>query len=174
MRKLASLALTAALVPALGLGISTLAFAQANPDEPDMSQDAAQQDKGAGEQQFGRDQQGDGSQKMAQQAESTGKQHLSRKPEGAVYAGEIIGQNVKSRGTDGDTDVGEVTDLVIGEDGRILGVVISTGGIMGLGEKSVALPWDHVDRAMEDDKLTLSTDMDQDALENTPTYEHKE
>lgn len=37
--------------------------------------------------------------------------------------------------------VGEIEDLLLGVDGRIVAVVIGVGGFLGMGEKAVAVPW---------------------------------
>ena len=145
MKNLTSLALAAALTPALALGISTVALADRDSDD---------------------------AQRQAQGGEGVGEQHLSIKPQGAVYADEIIGQSVTSRSTG--NDFGEVSDLVIGQDGRIVGVIVSTGGFLGMGQRDVALPWDQIHHTMEDDELVFSIDMDEDQLRNLPEYERNE
>ncbi len=101
--------------------------------------------------------------------ERGGEQYFSAKPEGSFYADEVIGQTVKHRQSD--EDVGEITDLVIGDDGRIVGVVITTGTFLGLGGQEVGLGWDQIERSMEDDESVFFVDMDEEALRNAP--EHK-
>ena len=38
--------------------------------------------------------------------------------------------------------IGDINDLVVAEDGSIEAVVIGVGGFLGMGEKSVAVPFD--------------------------------
>jgi hypothetical protein len=223
MKKFTSLALAAALTPALTLGISTVALADTDHDgaqggegageqsldeqsvgsqsrgadrdsdgtrrqaqgagrDRDDAQEQAQGGEGAGEQSLdeqslgsqsqGADRDSDGAQRQAQGRADAGEQHLSSKPQGAVYADEIIGQSVQTRSTD--KNFGKVTDLVIGQDGRIVGVIVSTGGFLGLGERNVALPWDRIHHSMEDDEMAFSIDMDEDQLKDVPKYERNE
>ena len=199
MSKLTSLALAAALTPALALGISTVTFASQERDasegtsqDRETSQGMSGQQEGTGQdretsQGMSRQQEGTGqdretsrgvgqdrdtSQGLSQRQGAAGQQQLTSKPSGAFYADDIIGQNVKSRGTD--EDIGEVTDLIIGQDGQVVGVIVSVGGFLGLGQKDVALPWDRLQHTMDDDESTFSVDMDQDQLENAPEYERDE
>ena len=142
MKKLTALIFSAALAPALAL--STAALAEDRDD-----------DMLGGEQRGGQ--------------ERAGEQHLSGKPAGAFYADDIIGNNVKHRGSD--EDVGTVQDLIIGDDGRVVGVVIKSGGFLGLGGQNVGLGWDHIQHTQEDDESVLYTDMDKETLQNAPEYE---
>ena len=41
--------------------------------------------------------------------------------------------------------IGDVSDIVIGADGRAVALVIGVGGFLGLGEKTVAVPLDRLD-----------------------------
>ena len=141
MKKLTALILSAAMVPAFALG--TAAFAE---DGDGMHDDMERTSQ-----------------------EHGGEQHMSAKPAGALYADDIIGTTLKHRGSD--EEVGKIRDLIVGEDGRILGVVVTTGGFMGLGGEDVGLGWDHVQHTMEDDESVFYTDMDEETLRNAPKYE---
>jgi sporulation protein YlmC with PRC-barrel domain len=54
----------------------------------------------------------------------------------------LIGSKVV--GADGQT-IGKVDDLLLDRDQKLAGVVVSVGGFLGVGSKSVALPPDRVD-----------------------------
>ena len=41
-------------------------------------------------------------------------------------------------------ELGEVNDVIVAEDGRVIGAVISVGGFLGLGDKLVGLAWNDV------------------------------
>ncbi|WP_416139639.1 PRC-barrel domain-containing protein [Halomonas sp. HK25] len=105
----------------------------------------------------------------------TGDQHIEEqragmvgRPSGTFYADNVIGKTVKHRGAD--EDVGEIEDLIIGEDGRIIGVVVTTGGFLGLGGQDVGLGWDHIEHTLEDDESMFYTDIDEETLRNLPEY----
>lgn len=57
-------------------------------------------------------------------------------------ASELIDQPVYSSAGDDAEEIGNVTDLVFSEDGSIDAVIIGVGGFLGIGEKSVAVPFD--------------------------------
>lgn len=53
----------------------------------------------------------------------------------------IVGSAVYN---DRDERIGTVDDLMVGQDGRISGAVLSVGGFLGLGAKLVAVPYDQL------------------------------
>jgi len=106
---------------------------------------------------------------MQGEQQRSGEVYLSGTPTGALYADDIIGANVMHRGSD--ENIGEIQDLVIGRDGKIVGVVIKTGGFMGLGGQDVALNWDRLEHALEDDDSVFYVDMDENALRNAPEHQ---
>lgn len=91
------------------------------------------------------------------------------RPAGAFYVDEVVGRSVKHRGSD--EEIGEIEEIIIGDDGRIIGVVVTTGGFLGLGGQDVGLAWDHIEHTMEDDESVFYTDIDEETLRNSPRYE---
>ncbi|WP_168197773.1 PRC-barrel domain-containing protein [Pseudolabrys sp. FHR47] len=73
--------------------------------------------------------------------------------------------------------IGEINDVVIGGDGKINAVVVGVGGFLGVGEKSIALPFEAISVARKPDlaaidKITVSYTKDQ--LKNAPTFAYYE
>ncbi|MET7245668.1 PRC-barrel domain-containing protein [Methylobacterium sp. EM32] len=64
---------------------------------------------------------------------------LTRPEPGSVRASKLVG--VKVIGMD-HVKVGEIEDVLLTEDGRVRAVVIGVGGFLGIGQKSVAVPFD--------------------------------
>ena len=157
MKKLNALALSAVLLPALSLG--SMAFA------------ADDDDRMHGDEQRGGEMQSDDAQAGGMQGDDqrAGERYLSGKPAGGFHADDLIGSTVKHRGSD--EDIGEVQDLIIGDDGRIVGVVVQTGGFLGLGGQNVGLGWDQLEHTQEDDETVFYVDMEEDALREAPEYE---
>jgi len=58
-----------------------------------------------------------------------------------MHASDLIGAKVS---TSSDKNVGPVEDLIIDRNGQIVAVVVSVGGFLGMGQKHVAIGWDHV------------------------------
>jgi len=51
----------------------------------------------------------------------------------------MIGENVYNGTGDNAENIGDVNDIVIGNEGAVKAVVIGVGGFLGIGEKSVAI-----------------------------------
>lgn len=64
---------------------------------------------------------------------------LTRPEPGALRASKLVG--IKVIGMD-HVRVGEIEDVLLTEDGRVRAVVIGVGGFLGIGQKSVAVPFD--------------------------------
>ncbi len=111
----------------------------------------------------------DRSQKRADAEERAGEHFMTRKPAGAHYAGDVIGATVKHRQS-GDK-IGEIQDLVIGGDGRVLGAVVKTGGFLGLGGQEVSLGWKHMKHTMDDDDHVFYVNVKKETLKKA--QEHK-
>ncbi len=67
---------------------------------------------------------------------------LTAQAEGQWLASRMLGTTVV--GTNNET-YGDVSDVVIGRDGRAVGLVIGVGGFLGIGEKTVAVPLDRIE-----------------------------
>ena len=61
-------------------------------------------------------------------------------------ASKWIGQTIYNQA---DENVGDVNDLVIGQNGQIDAVVIGVGGFLGIGEKNVAVPFTAIQAATD-------------------------
>ncbi|EIC30948.1 MULTISPECIES: PRC-barrel domain-containing protein [Methylomicrobium] len=82
-------------------------------------------------------------------------------------ASKIIGTDVKN--TKGE-DLGDIKDLVLDPtSGRLAYVVVSYGGILGMGDKLFAIPWNAVRWSADKDYFTLN--MDKEALKNAPGFD---
>ncbi|MCH8505379.1 MAG: PRC-barrel domain-containing protein [Ectothiorhodospiraceae bacterium] len=96
---------------------------------------------------------------------------MSHAPQNAIYADDLIGNSVKNRADD--EEVGTVQDLILDQDGQIVGVIVGVGGFLGIGDKDVALSWDSMDRELDadGDEYIFRVDADEDTLEEAPEYE---
>jgi sporulation protein YlmC with PRC-barrel domain len=66
--------------------------------------------------------------------------------------------------------IGDLNDLVIDKDGKIAAVVVGVGGFLGLGEKNVAVDFDHLQKngGVSPNRLVLNYS-EQD-LRNAPAF----
>lgn len=96
-----------------------------------------------------------------------------------LYVSEVeIDMNAEMTEVDQDwDDVGEISDLVIGEDGQVKAVLTDIGGFLGMGEKTVAVAMDELaviqDGDSPNDYFTVLTS-DRALLESAPEFEWPE
>ena len=80
-----------------------------------------------------------------------------------VDANSIVGATVRAQGK----DVGKVERLMVDpKEGRIRTVVVQQGGTLGMGGKSVSMPWESVKVGQDGDKIVVTAE--QQMLEQAP------
>lgn len=86
---------------------------------------------------------------------------------GLFSANELLGQNV----TDGTTrEIATIKDLVIDESFRISRVMLGTGGLLGIGEKVIAVEMGQL-RQDRDGAGALSIELSTEQIEQLPGYQ---
>ena len=73
----------------------------------------------------------------------------------------------------GDEDVGEISELLLTEDGKIDKAIIDVGGFLGIGEKSVAVGFDKLSIQKENNgaNVRVYIDASEDSLKQLPEYD---
>ena len=94
---------------------------------------------------------------------------ISAQCEGEVRADQIIGMTVYNAQGD---KVGTVHDILLDKEGKATGVVLSVGGLLGVGAKSVGLTWKEIDVKPEQQQVQISYTKDQ--LEAAPDFKTTE
>ena len=64
--------------------------------------------------------------------------------------------------------IGEIKDVLLSTDGRVNAFIVGVGGLLGMGEKDVAVPFNAVKRTTKDGKVYLTLDATKDALKSAP------
>ena len=83
---------------------------------------------------------------------------------------DLIGKDVVNRNYE---ELGNVEDIIIGGDGRVTYLVISHGGVLGIGDNLIPVPFSAVSRGSEgDDNIML--DISRQDLENAPNFAQTE
>jgi sporulation protein YlmC with PRC-barrel domain len=80
-------------------------------------------------------------------------------------ASEIKGLNVQNQQGE---DLGQVDDLVFDNQGKISYLILSRGGVMGVGGDLVPVPWKEDKITMQEDNVILS--MDKQKLDQAPSF----
>jgi sporulation protein YlmC with PRC-barrel domain len=81
-----------------------------------------------------------------------------------VDANAVIGATVRSQGK----DIGKVERLMLDpKDGRVRTVVVQQGGTLGVGGKSIAMPWESVKVGQDGGKIIVTAE--QQMLEQAPS-----
>lgn len=88
----------------------------------------------------------------------------SVKLESGTRVGKIIGMSVY---TDGNEKIGAVDDVILTEGDKATVAIVSIGGIMGLGSKLVAMPFNDLKR--DADKVVISG-VTKDSLNAMPAF----
>jgi sporulation protein YlmC with PRC-barrel domain len=86
-----------------------------------------------------------------------------------LRAGTLIGMTVFD--TNGDK-VGEVKDILFNGNGQATGMVLSVGGVLGVGAKQVGLQWSEVD--IQPDAEVAKIQYNKDQLEAAPDFKTQE
>jgi sporulation protein YlmC with PRC-barrel domain len=69
-----------------------------------------------------------------------------------------------------DNKIGEVKDAVLDKGGQLNTVILAVGGLLGIGEKDVAVPFNAISVKDKDGKRYLIMDTTKEALEGAPGY----
>jgi len=71
-----------------------------------------------------------------------------------------------------DAKIGEITDVLVGKDGKIEAFIVSVGGFLGVGEKDVAVPFSAVHGSEKNGKWYLTMNSTKDALKAAHGYKY--
>jgi sporulation protein YlmC with PRC-barrel domain len=85
-----------------------------------------------------------------------------------VSAKALLNESVKNAANE---TIGDVNDVLIGDNGKITAVIVGVGGFLGMGEKDVALPYDQLVLAKDaGGDLEVTTAATKESLETAPQY----
>jgi sporulation protein YlmC with PRC-barrel domain len=85
-----------------------------------------------------------------------------------MAASDFIGKRVYTRSGD---DIGEVTDLIVTDNGAVQAVILGVGGFLGIGEKDVAVTMQAIQIQSDGDSTKLVVDASKEQLTNAPDYD---
>ena len=71
-----------------------------------------------------------------------------------------------------DVKIGQINDVIVGNDGNISAFIIGVGGFLGVGEKDVAVPFNSIASSQRDGKWWLTMNASKDDLKSAPGYKY--
>jgi hypothetical protein len=103
-------------------------------------------------------------------AEASGSpQFLAKQASDDWLASNLIGHTVYNAQ---DEIVGDINDLVTDRDGKIVAVLVGSGGFLGIGQKDVALRFEDLKLARdENDSVKIMADVNKEVLAAAPDYQ---
>jgi sporulation protein YlmC with PRC-barrel domain len=94
--------------------------------------------------------------------------YLAQQSEGQWLATDLIGVTVQNPQGD---KLGDVNDLVVADNGPVQAVVIGVGGFLGIGEKSVAVAFDRIQRSTDESgKAKFVLTASKEELDQAPPF----
>jgi sporulation protein YlmC with PRC-barrel domain len=70
------------------------------------------------------------------------------------------------------TKIGQIMDVLVGQDGQVNALIVGVGGFLGAGEKDVAVSFNTVKATMKDNKIYLTMNTTKDALKAAPGFKY--
>ncbi len=96
-------------------------------------------------------------------------QFMTKQASDDWLASNLIGQSVYNANNE---NIGDINDLVTDRDGKIVAVLIGSGGFLGLGEKDVAVRFEDLKLARdENDSVKVIADLSKETLASAPDYQ---
>ena len=86
---------------------------------------------------------------------------------GQISASELPDETVVSQANE---SVGDVNDIILDSNGKVASVIVGVGGFLGIGEKDVALSFDQLAFANNDNDLVVTTNATKESLQAAPEY----
>lgn len=96
-------------------------------------------------------------------------QFLAKQERSDWLASNLIGVAVNNAANE---SIGSITDLISDENGKVVGVIVGAGGFLGIGQKDVALRFEDLKLARnENDSVKIITDVNKEILAAAPDYQ---
>ncbi len=88
---------------------------------------------------------------------------------GDASAKELLSKNVVNAANE---SIGDINDILINREGKVVAVIVGVGGFLGMGEKDVALPYDQLTFSTDtnNNSLIVGTNATKESLETAPEY----
>ena len=85
-----------------------------------------------------------------------------------LRASDVVGAKVESASGD---NIGEISEVILKQDGSVNGVVVDVGGFLGVGERPVLLNWKDLQFTGVSGDLAVTTTLNKDQLTTFPEFQ---
>jgi sporulation protein YlmC with PRC-barrel domain len=68
--------------------------------------------------------------------------------------------------------IGKIDDVLVGQNGQVSALIVGVGGVLGAGEKDVAVDFSAIKQTMKDNKVYLTMNTTKDALKSAPGFKY--
>jgi hypothetical protein len=92
---------------------------------------------------------------------------ITQQAESQKMAENIIGMKVQNPQKE---NIGKVSDLILDDQNRIVGAVLSVGGFLGIGDKHVALAWNELQVQGTGNDQVATVNLSKDQLKSAPAF----
>ena len=103
---------------------------------------------------------------MKNQGSAAGSAGFNTARPGQFKAESLKGKQVENAAGE---EIGEVSAVIIDQQGEALGIVLDVGGFLGMGERDVAIGWDRLQFAENGERIRVNAT--QAELESMPEYQ---
>lgn len=94
-------------------------------------------------------------------------EYIAQQQSGEWLASKLIGVTVENNTGEA---VGDVNDLILGQNGEVVGAVIGVGGFLGMGEKNVAVPYSAISTTQKDNATVVVVAASKEELQSAPDF----
>ncbi len=106
---------------------------------------------------------------LPKSADVSGAPFLTKQESSDWLVGNLIGKSVVNADNE---SIGDVNDLVTDQNGKIIAIVVGAGGFLGIGEKDVAIRFEDVKLARdENNDVKVIADLNKETLASAPDYQ---
>ena len=88
-------------------------------------------------------------------------------PDGSMNMSRLIGLDVRNAQNE---DIGDISEVILDQQGRIKGVVVNVGGVLGVGAHPVFLSWKDIHLQETDDDSVAMISISKDRVKEMPEY----
>src|SRR5699024_11159853 len=100
-------------------------------------------------------------------------QFITAQKSSQVLASSLMGLSIQNGTGQDASEIGTVSDLIMDEQHKLVGIVVGIGGFLGIGQKSVGIPWEVVEN-LDPEKGVAVVSLSKEQLQNAPPFKSQQ